>query len=117
SSFGAIDKAVGKEGWKIVGLLRLSPLFPFSLLNYGLGLTSVKWLPYAVATFFGMLPGTFLYVYIGYAVAQGLRAEGEKSILDYAFLAAGLIATLVVTIFITKIAKKALAERTQEDTA
>lgn len=63
--FAAIEKAVGDEGFKIVGLLRLSPVFPFTALNYGLGLTSVKFRDYVLASFLGMLPGTLMYVYFG----------------------------------------------------
>src|SRR5262249_8960727 len=62
--FAAIDRAVGVEGRKIVILLRLSPVFPFNLLNYGLGLTQVRFVDYLVASI-GMIPGTVLYVYYG----------------------------------------------------
>lgn len=63
--FAAVEEAVGKNGFKIVTLLRLSPIFPFTLLNYGLGLTSVKLWKYVLASFVGMLPGTLMYVYFG----------------------------------------------------
>ncbi|MBI1839465.1 MAG: TVP38/TMEM64 family protein, partial [Verrucomicrobia bacterium] len=63
--FQAIDQAVASEGWKVVGLTRLSPVFPFVLLNYAYGLTSVSLRDYWLASWVGMLPGTILYVYLG----------------------------------------------------
>ncbi|MHA1158787.1 MAG: TVP38/TMEM64 family protein, partial [Alphaproteobacteria bacterium] len=63
--FAAIDKAVANEGWKIVGLTRLSPLFPFTLLNYAFGLTQVKLRDFVLASWIGMMPGTVMYVYLG----------------------------------------------------
>ena len=59
--FAAIDQAIGKQGWKMVALLRLSPLIPFNLSNYLYGLSAIELLPYILASFFGMLPGTLLY--------------------------------------------------------
>src|ERR1700684_3881654 len=64
-TFNAIDAAVGREGWKIVGLTRLSPIFPFNLLNYAYGVTGVRLRDYVLATWAGTLPGTVMYVYIG----------------------------------------------------
>jgi uncharacterized membrane protein YdjX (TVP38/TMEM64 family) len=116
--FEAIDKAVAKEGRKIVFLLRLSPIFPYNLLNYALGLTSVGFRDYVIASF-GMLPGTFLYVYYGKALgslaAVAGGAEVEKGAGYWVFLTAGLLATLVVTTFVTRIAGRALAQEVQDD--
>lgn len=61
--FAAVDEAVGREGFKIVLLLRLSPVFPFNFLNYALGLTKVSFWKYALASLIGMLPGGLMYVY------------------------------------------------------
>lgn len=117
TSFAAIDEAVGAQGRKIVFLLRLSPVFPFSLLNYALGLTRVRLLDYIVASV-GMLPGSLLYVYsgkvAGEAAALASGAAPAKGAADYALIAVGLIATIVVTTIVTRIAKKALAEATGE---
>jgi len=116
--FAAIDRAVGREGRKIVFLLRLSPVFPFNLLNYGLGLTKVRLVDYLVASF-GMLPGTLLYVYTGKlagdvaAIAGG--AKSEKGAADWAVLVLGLVATAVVTLMVTRIARRALASATGEN--
>jgi uncharacterized membrane protein YdjX (TVP38/TMEM64 family) len=74
--FKAIDQAVGKEGWKIVFLTRLSPVFPFNLLNYAYGLTSVSLRDYVLASWVGMIPGTILYVYIGALSGDVARAAG-----------------------------------------
>jgi uncharacterized membrane protein YdjX (TVP38/TMEM64 family) len=116
-SFGTIDRAVGEQGRKIVFLLRLSPVFPFNLLNYALGLTRVSLADYFVASI-GMLPGTLLYVYSGKvagdaaALASGM--DTEKGPADYALIVVGLLATIVVTTIVTRIARRALAEATDE---
>lgn len=105
-AFKAIDEAVAREGWKMVLLLRLSPVFPFTLLNYGLGLTKIGFWPAVLASWAGMLPGTILYVYLG-SIAQ--VATGETTTAQKILYGVGLLATLVVTVWITKIAKKALS--------
>ena len=109
--FAAIDAAVGKGGWKIVGLLRLSPAVPFSLSNYLFGLTPVRFIPYAVTSFVAMLPGTFLYVYLGYAGRVGAEAaagDAGRSPLEWALLAVGLLATVAVTVYVTRLARREL---------
>ncbi len=108
--FAAIDKAIGDQGWKIVGLLRLSPLIPFNLSNYFYGVTSVGFVPYVVASAVGMIPGTLLYAYLGGAGKAGLDGGGEQSSLKYVFLGVGLVATIIVTIIVSRTAKKALAK-------
>jgi uncharacterized membrane protein YdjX (TVP38/TMEM64 family) len=117
--FAAIDRAVGRQGRWIVFLLRLSPAFPFNLLNYALGLTSVRFVDYLAASV-GMLPGTLLYVYSGKAVGDVAALAGgaarERHGSDYALLAIGLLATAVVTLLVTRIARRALAEATEAPT-
>ena len=103
--FRAIDGAIGKNGWKVVGLLRLSPIVPFSLSNYVYGLTAVAFVPYILASWVGMLPGTFLYVYLGSA---GRNLGEMKSAGEWALLGGGLVATIVVTVLLTRVAKKEL---------
>ncbi|MBA2459175.1 MAG: TVP38/TMEM64 family protein [Gemmatimonadales bacterium] len=111
--FAAIDRAVGQEGRKIVFLLRLSPVVPFNLLNYALGVTQIRFVDFAVASA-GMLPGTLLYVYYGKVVGDVARLAGgapiEKGTGYYAILALGLVATVVVTTIVTRTARRALAE-------
>ncbi|MDF1741663.1 MAG: TVP38/TMEM64 family protein [Verrucomicrobiales bacterium] len=109
--FSAIDEAVGNEGWKIVGLTRMSPVFPFTLLNYAYSLTSVKWIHFALASFVGMAPGTVMYVYFGSLGKLAAEAD-ETSTGKIILMIVGLIATVLVTVFVTKLAKKALAEKT-----
>lgn len=107
--FGAIDDAVGRQGWKIVGLLRLSPLIPFNVSNYFYGLTSISFWPYLLVSCIGMLPGTLLYAYLG-AIGQAGLSGGKKghSPLEWTFLGIGLLATIAVTVFVSRVAKKAL---------
>jgi uncharacterized membrane protein YdjX (TVP38/TMEM64 family) len=111
-NFRRIDKAIGAQGAKLILLLRLSPLIPFNLSNYFYGLTAVKFWPYVLASWIGMLPGTLLYVYLGTAGKAGLQvatgADAGRSPLEWTFLGMGLAATIVVTISVTKIARNAL---------
>ena len=114
--FAAIDRAIGREGWKLVLLLRLSPIFPFNLLNYALGLTKVPFRDYAIACV-GMIPGSVLYVYSGKvagdvaaAVAGQARPAGTAS---YALIAVGLVATVIATVLITRTARRALEARVE----
>ncbi len=77
--FRAVDDAIAREGWKIVLLLRLSPLFPFVFLNYALGLTRVRFRDYVVASWIGMMPGTVLYVYLGSVLGEAfLRGDATR---------------------------------------
>lgn len=116
--FAAIDEAVGREGWKIVGLTRLSPIFPFNLLNYAYGLTGVKLGHYFLASWIGMLPGTVMYVYLG-SVLGSLAAIGERSrtTVDWIIYGIGLVATVIVTVVVTRVAKRALASRMESEEA
>jgi uncharacterized membrane protein YdjX (TVP38/TMEM64 family) len=112
-SFSAIDRAVAREGWKIVLLTRLSPVFPFNFQNYAYGLTSVGFWPYLAASWVGMIPGTFLYVYLGTIGRSGLEAaSGAESAESLKLLlqGVGLLATLAVTVLVTRIARRALAQ-------
>ncbi|MEM8719092.1 MAG: TVP38/TMEM64 family protein [Cyanobacteria bacterium P01_G01_bin.39] len=110
--FSAIDQAVGKEGLKIVLLTRLSPIFPFNLLNYGLGVTGVSLKDYILASV-GMIPGTVMYVYIGSLAGSIATIGGETNanpVAQWTIRIVGFIATVAVTLYVTKIARKALDE-------
>ena len=111
--FANIDQAVSKEGLKIVFLIRLSPLFPFNLLNYALGLTNVSLKDYSLASF-GMIPGTIMYVYLGYLAGDlaliGNKNQPDNMIFHWLIQIIGLISTIAVTVYVTKIAKKSLEE-------
>lgn len=106
--FSAIDAAIGEQGWKIVGLLRLSPIVPFNLSNYFFGLTKIKFWPYVLASWIGMLPGTVLFIYLGHIGKATLAGDGERTTQEYILIGIGLVATIVVTVYLTKIAKKSL---------
>ncbi len=113
----AIDRAVAADGRKIVLLLRLVPIIPFNVLNYGLGLTRVSFADYLVGSI-GMIPGTLLYVYSGKIAGDVAELASGATLSQgagyYAFLGLGLVATIAVTIVVTRIARRALAEATGE---
>lgn len=110
----AMDEAVGREGWKIVLLTRMSPAFPFNLINYAYGLTGVSFPKYFGATWLGMLPGTVLFVYLG-SLAGELAAVGvtpaQRNPLEWLYYGLGLLATITVTVLVTRLARKALRGR------
>jgi uncharacterized membrane protein YdjX (TVP38/TMEM64 family) len=111
--FAAIDRAIGHEGRKIVFLLRLSPFFPFNLLNYALGLTTVRFRDYVVASA-GMLPATLLFVYYGNILGDVARVASGTPIPRgaeyYVLLGIGLVATVIVSALVTRIARRALRD-------
>jgi uncharacterized membrane protein YdjX (TVP38/TMEM64 family) len=103
--FAAIDRAIRDKGWRVVALLRLSPLVPFNLSNYLYGLTAVEFGPYVFASWLGMLPGTALYVYLGVAGKAAASREGRTP-WEWALLGAGLAATAAVTVILTHAARR-----------
>lgn len=109
----AIDRVVVADGRRIVLLMRLSPVFPFGALNYALGLTQLRLVDLLIAMI-GIVPGTTLYVYSGTVagvVAGAVGSTGpERGPAYYALLALGLMATLVVTVLITRAARRALRD-------
>ncbi len=107
--FAAVDDAVGREGFKIVLLTRLSPAFPFTLLNYAYGVTKVSLRDYFFASWIGMIPGTILYVYLG---SLANAATEEVSTQQTVFRVVGLLATIAVTVYVTRIARAALNKET-----
>lgn len=112
--FKAIDEAVAREGWKIVGLVRLSPVFPFNLLNYMFGLTRVSLSHYFFASWIGMLPDTFLYVYIG-SLSGDVASLGSgghaRTPAEWVLYSLGFVATIAVTVFVTRLARNALEKK------
>jgi uncharacterized membrane protein YdjX (TVP38/TMEM64 family) len=117
--FRAIDEAVGREGLKIVLLTRLSPIFPFNLLNYAYGVTGVSLKDYVLASI-GMIPGTIMYVYIGSLAGSiatiGTESQPDNPGVQWAIRIIGFIATVAVTIYVTKVARKALENEVLEST-
>ncbi len=113
--FSAIDRAVGKEGLKIVLLTRLSPIFPFNLLNYAFGVTGVSIKDYIIGSI-GMIPGTMMFVYIGSLAGSvaliGTETAPTNPTLQWTIRIVGFVATIAATIYITRIAKQALSQLT-----
>jgi pyruvate/2-oxoglutarate dehydrogenase complex dihydrolipoamide dehydrogenase (E3) component/uncharacterized membrane protein YdjX (TVP38/TMEM64 family) len=113
--FRSLDQAIGRQGFKMVLLTRLSPVFPFVLLNYFLGLTSVRAGAYVAANLLGMLPATFLLVSLGAAARDAIAGQTDaatgfyQQILKYV----GLAATIAVVVLVTRVARKALREAEQ----
>lgn len=112
--FKAIDEAVAREGFKIVFLMRLSPIFPFNLLNYAFGITKVSLKDYILGSF-GMIPGTLMYVYLGslggkFAIIETAchLADTQASVAKLLINIVGFIATVTITIYGARIAKKTL---------
>jgi uncharacterized membrane protein YdjX (TVP38/TMEM64 family) len=111
--FQAVDEAVGQRGFYIVLLTRLSPVFPFTLLNYFYGITAVSMRDYVLASWIGMIPGTLMYVYFGSIVKNltelvaGEASTGTGGTILFWF---GLVATVAVAVMVTRIARRALNE-------
>lgn len=107
----AVSAGVHENSFKLVLLLRLSPVIPFNLLNYALGLSDVPVTRYVAASFIGMLPGTFLYVYLGSLAsdAAGLAAAGtEGGPARTAMMVVGLAATITAVAIIGRTARRGL---------
>ena len=105
--FQSIDNEINEQGWKIVILARLSPIIPFFLLNYALGITKIRFIHFIFASWIGMIPGTIVYVLMG--TMGGAFINGKKSSFEWVLLGIGLIATILVTLLISKIIKKSQA--------
>ncbi len=111
--FAAIDEAVAQQGFKIVLLIRLSPVFPFNMLNYAFGLTKISFWKYALGSWIGMMPGTIMYVYFGAglrSLADVAAGQVETGTAGRLFFWIGMVVTIVVTVFVTRVARKALKE-------
>ena len=117
-NFKAIDAAVGREGWKIVGLTRLSPIFPFNLLNYAYGVTGVRLRDYVLATWAGTLPGTVMYVYIG-SLAGSIATIGStprsRPAAQWVLDGVGFVATVAVAVYTARVARNALSQQTRQE--
>jgi uncharacterized membrane protein YdjX (TVP38/TMEM64 family) len=116
--FAAIDRAVGRSGWQIILLMRLSPIFPFGIFNYALGLTAVKFRDYFIGTLIGVIPGTAAYIYAGTLIRDLANLTGSRPArtpLEWAFYVIGLIATVVVCVYIVRLARVTLAQSQLEE--
>ena len=109
SRMDALRDAIESEGWKIVILARLSPLIPYTMLNYMFSLTSIRFSHYVIASWLGMIPGTLIYVYIGSLGSLG--TDREKTAIEWMLIATGIIATATGIILISRSASKEMTKR------
>lgn len=115
--WSALDAAIRREGWKIIFLSQVHPLFPTSLLNYLYGVTSIRFWPCMLWVAIGQLPGLFLYAYLGTLAQLGirlLRGETHPAPIEYCIWFGGLILTFIVTAALSRLALKLLAEVEQQ---
>lgn len=106
AKFRALDRAIAREGGKIVFLVRLAPVFPFAYINFAFGLTGVKTLSYIVATFFGIIPVTLAFVYIADAATRTATADLSSTRLIINIV--GVVVAILVTAFVTRVALRAV---------
>ena len=111
-ALAAVDRAIARHGWKIVFLLRLSAVVPYTLSNYVYGITAIRFGPYLLASWIGMLPVTAVYVSIGAAGRAAIAAPVQPSAWRWAILVAGVLLTLGVAIFIARISRRELIRET-----
>jgi uncharacterized membrane protein YdjX (TVP38/TMEM64 family) len=105
--FRAFDRAIGTSGWRVVFLLRLSPLVPFSLSNYLYGLTPVRFWPYLAASWSAMLPATILFVSLG-AAGRPLATGVGRTPAQWALLGIGILSTAAATVLLARRARREL---------
>jgi uncharacterized membrane protein YdjX (TVP38/TMEM64 family) len=110
-AFAAVDDAIGSEGWKIVLLTRCCPLFPYIFQNYAFGLTRVSFSHYALGSFLGLVPTTLAFAYLGSLGRSGVEiASGSASTLELVLRAAGLLATVAISVYLARLSRRALAK-------
>ncbi|MCC6491180.1 MAG: TVP38/TMEM64 family protein [Candidatus Hydrogenedentes bacterium] len=113
----ALDEAIASRGWKIVALLRLSPVFPWTVINYALGLTRISLPQYVLASWAGMLPGTVLYVYAG-SLAGGLAAldpeDTSRGPAEWVLYVAGILITAALTLYLADLARRTIRDATAQ---
>jgi uncharacterized membrane protein YdjX (TVP38/TMEM64 family) len=108
----ALEQAIGQGGWKIIILLRFSTVLPFSLQNCLFGLTPIGFWPYLIASWLAMLPGTFMYVYLGHATRAVANDTRERTTAEWVGFGVGLIATMAAGLYVAAVATKKLREQT-----
>jgi uncharacterized membrane protein YdjX (TVP38/TMEM64 family) len=111
--FRLIDAAIGREGWKIIAMLRFCPI-PFGFANYAYGLTAIRFWPYFLATIVAIIPGNLLFVWMGATAQAGLEvllgANRPRHPMEYVLLVLGLCAGFVAMTYIARIARAAVAK-------
>ena len=111
--WAALDAAIARDGWKIIFLSQVHPLFPTSLLNYLYGVTRIRFRTCLLWVALGQAPGLFLYAYLGTLAQHGLRIwQGKSHPQTWEYLAwiGGLLLTLAVTTALARLALRVLAE-------
>lgn len=103
AKFRALDRAITREGMKIMWLVRLSGFPPFTWVNYAFGLTGIRLGPYILTTFFGIIPGTLAFTYAGAAGAAAVTGSGNRIA-----LIATAVGAILVSVFIARVALKAI---------
>lgn len=98
-----LDRAIARDGWKVVALTRLSPIVPFNVQNYVFGITAISFTSYLTATLVGITPGIAIYVYFG-IFGKGL-GNGPKA-LDWGLFGAGVLATIALGVIVTPKARQ-----------
>jgi uncharacterized membrane protein YdjX (TVP38/TMEM64 family) len=109
--FQAVNQAIDEGGWKIIVLIRLSPAIPFNLQNYLYGLTRVRFEVYVAASALAILPRAVLYPYLGYITGAAIDDRGDRTTLEWVGLLGGLLATIVLTAYLTHRARQALGQQ------
>lgn len=114
--FAAVDRAIARKGWKIVFLLRLSPLVPFVFSNYFYGVTAVRFWPYVAATWVGMIPVQLLYATFGAAGRDVTEpVSGLPGRWKWALLAVAVLLTVAATLYVARVARQAIVEEKAEE--
>ena len=106
--YRSLDKAVADDGWQVVVLMRLSPIVPFNLQNYALGVTAIPFLQYLTATLIGIVPGIAIYVYFG-IFGKGLG--NGLSVLDWVMFGLGVLATVALAVLVARKTKTNFAQQ------
>jgi uncharacterized membrane protein YdjX (TVP38/TMEM64 family) len=115
AKFRALDRAIAGEGMKIVFLVRLAVVFPFTYVNYAFGLTAIPFWRYVVATFFGIIPATAAFVFVSSAAASAATTQ-SSAITKTVYIAGGIIA-VGVSVLIGRIATRAIKRAGVDDEA
>lgn len=106
--FRAVDASIGEGGAYLVALLRLSPLSPFNLISYGLGVTRVPLRQYVLGTWVGSIPPVALFAYIGSTVGDLADLLGGGAVQGMAPRIVVLVCTLVASLLVARFAQRAL---------
>lgn len=96
-----LDKATARHGFIGLLTLRLIPLVPFNALNFGSGLTAMRWRDYALATVIGILPGTLVYTFSADALVKGATSASAEATRNL-YIAAGLFLLLILVPIIAR---------------